>query len=135
MVVEDDPRQADVDVVLKGLRAFNLKKTGRSDQRALTLFLRDHQGTVLGGLLGEIYWNTLAINILWVDESLRGQDWGASLVEKAEAIARESGCIQAHLDTMSFQARPFYEKHGYVLFGQMDDVPVGHQRFYLHKKL
>ena len=46
---------------------------------------------------------------------------------EAEAIRR--GCRGAYLDTFSYQARPFYERLGYEVFGTLDDYPAGHQRF------
>ena len=52
---------------------------------------------------------------------------------EAEAIRR--GCKGAYLDTFSYQARPFYEKLGYEVFGTLDDYPTGHQRFYMRKRL
>ncbi|MGC6728099.1 hypothetical protein ACP0GO_26835, partial [Escherichia coli] len=39
------------------------------------------------------------------------------------------------LDTYSFQARGFYEKLGYTVFGTIDDFPPGHQRFFGRKRL
>jgi hypothetical protein len=50
-----------------------------------------------------------------------------------EAIRR--GCRGAYLDTFSYQARPFYEKLGYAVFGTLDDYPPGHQRFFMRKRL
>ena len=67
---------------------------------------------------------------LWVDESVRGKDWGTRLMDHAEAYAREHGCHSVTLDTHSFQARPFYEARGYEVFGMLDDFPKGHKRFF-----
>jgi len=53
---------------------------------------------------------------------------------RAEAEARARGCIGIWLNTFSFQARGFYEKLGFTLIGQIDDYPVGHQRFFLQKR-
>jgi hypothetical protein len=41
----------------------------------------------------------------------------------------------AHLDTYSFEARPFYEKHGYSLFATLDDYPIGFSKYFLKKIL
>jgi len=41
----------------------------------------------------------------------------------------------AHLDTFSFQAPDFYQQRGYQVFGQLDDFPPGHRRYYLTKEL
>ena len=45
------------------------------------------------------------------------------------------GCKNAHLDTLSFQALDFYKKYGYIVFGQIADLPPGHTRYYLRKTL
>ncbi|MDR8726188.1 hypothetical protein FEQ05_01456 [Burkholderia pseudomultivorans] len=37
--------------------------------------------------------------------------------------------------TFQFQARPFYEKLGYVRFGELADYPLGHARIFLKKIL
>ena len=47
----------------------------------------------------------------------RGHDFGKELMKRGELYAAESGCTDAFLDTFSFQARPFYEKLGYRVFG------------------
>jgi hypothetical protein len=39
------------------------------------------------------------------------------------------------LDTYSFQARGFYERLGYTVFGTINDYPPGHSRFFLTKTL
>ena len=56
-------------------------------------------------------------------------------MDAAEDYARKRGCHSAHLDTHSWQARPFYEKRGYELFATLDDFPPGHKKFFLRKKL
>ena len=47
----------------------------------------------------------------------------------------QNGCDHIHLDTFDFQARDFYEKNGFQIFGAIEDYPVGHKRYYLVKKL
>jgi len=45
------------------------------------------------------------------------------------------GCTHAHLDTYSFEARPFYEKLGYELFATLEDYPPGCCKYFLKKTL
>jgi len=53
----------------------------------------------------------------------------------AEDLARSRGCTDVSLDTFEYQARPFYEKLGYELFGTLDGYPPGYRQFYLRKRL
>ena len=53
---------------------------------------------------------------------------------QAEAEAARRGCIGAWLDTFSFQARPFYQRHGYVVLGEIKDYPPPHSRFFMVKQ-
>jgi hypothetical protein len=39
----------------------------------------------------------------------------------------------SHLNTFDWQAKAFYEKPGYVIFGVLEDCPRGHTRHYLKK--
>lgn len=54
---------------------------------------------------------------------------------RAEDEGRLRGCIGVYLDTFDFQARPFYEKLGFTVFGTLEDYPPGHRRFFLKKRL
>ena len=77
----------------------------------------------------------LHVRTLAVAMPVRGQGFGRELMKRAETYAVERGCTDAFLDTFSFQARPFYEKLGYRVFGTLENHPVGHQHFFMTKKL
>jgi ribosomal protein S18 acetylase RimI-like enzyme len=117
------------------LDMFNVGVTGVSAYYPMHFFVKSERGETIGGVLGGIWGGWLHITFLWVDESVRGQDWGSRLMDHAEAYGRERGCHSVTLDTHSFQARPFYEARGYEVFGELDDYPEGHKKFFLSKKL
>jgi len=52
-----------------------------------------------------------------------------------ESEATQQGCTHAHLDTFSYEARPFYEKLGYDLFATLEDYPPGYCKYFLKKSL
>jgi GNAT superfamily N-acetyltransferase len=136
ITAEIDANPADVQVIFNELDAFNRSKTEvEGNYQPLNLFVRDEAGIIVGGLIGNTYWGWLYVNVLWISEALRGQGYGRKLLHQAEAIAIERGCHHAHLDTMSFQALPFYLKEGYTQYGQLDDMPTGHSRYFLQKAL
>jgi GNAT superfamily N-acetyltransferase len=117
------------------LSLYNAGATGRSDFYNVNIFLKGEKGEILGGLLGYVWSDWLYVSILWVDDALRGKGNATRLMDAAEDYARQRGCHSASLDTHSFQARPFYEKRGYELFGTLDDYPKGHKKFFLKKRL
>ena len=57
------------------------------------------------------------------------------MLGEIEKSAKDKGCYLIHLDTFDFQAKEFYENHGYEMFGVLDNCPAGHCRYYLKKKL
>jgi GNAT superfamily N-acetyltransferase len=126
-------RQAIVD----GLVAFNGSRVGRSvEPRPLAVLLSDPDSdAIVGGLYGTTWISYLQVNLLFVPEKLRGAGIGSKLIMEAEAEAIRRGCSAATLDTFSFQARGFYERLGYSVFGTLDDYPPGHSRFFLTKRL
>ena len=92
-------------------------------------------GDVLGGALGQVWGGWLQVTHLWVAETVRGQGHGRRLMKAAESYARSRGAIGATLETHSFQARPFYERLGYEVFGTLDGYPPGHAKCFLRKAL
>jgi len=135
LTIEETPAPDDVAAVREGLNAFNWRHVPTDNYTPLHLFVRDEAGTVVGGLIGCTYWGWLYVEILWLADGVRRHGWGSRLLAEAEGIAVGRGCHAAHLDTMDFQARAFYEGHGYSVFGTLDDLPPGHQRIFLHKRL
>jgi GNAT superfamily N-acetyltransferase len=135
LALEETPDQATIDAVRAGLEAYNRAYAADATFQPLALLLRDAGGELLGGLLGGTYWGWLYIEILWLDERARRQGYGSRMLAAAEREATSRGCHGVHLDTMSFQALPFYERHGYSVFGVIEDMPRGHQRYFLKKAL
>lgn len=132
--VIDAPVAADREAIAAPLRAYNLGHVETIESRPLVIALRDNDGQIVGGLWGETALGWMHVDLLAVPASLRGQDVGTALMQRAEAIARERACVGAWLDTFAFQARGFYEKLGYRVFGEIADYPVGSARYFLHKR-
>lgn len=122
--------------ILKPLRAYNFSKAGDPHSETVALLIRDHDtNEVIGGLYGDIFHRWFFIELLAIPEQCRGQGTGSELMRMAETLAREKGCVGMWLDTFDFQAPDFYARHGFTAFGQLDDFPPGHQRFFMQKRL
>lgn len=117
------------------LTDYNHAKAGDPGYQALNLFLRDDEGATHGALRGGSYYGWMFVELLVIREESRGQGLGSRLLQAAEEEARARGCVGVYLDTFSFQARPFYLKHGYEVFGVLEDRPPGHAHYFLKKRL
>jgi GNAT superfamily N-acetyltransferase len=130
---EENPSPESIQLVKSIIYHYN-GSVMKSDYRPLTLLLKDAQGEVVGGLLGQTEWGWLFVTTLAVHERHRGQGYGTKLLATAEAEARARGCHDVYLDTFSFQARPFYEMRGYEVFGILENF-TEHTRYFMRKKL
>ena len=108
-------------------------RTVPGEARRFTLALRDGDGGLAAGLSGAMMWDWLFVDAVWVGDGWRGQGIGAGLLALAEDHAMSGGCHSVWLD--SFQARDFYLRLGYAVFGALDDYPPGQTRYFLRKRL
>lgn len=121
--------------ITEGLTAFNRRSVALSDPIPVTIAVRDASGEICGGVVARVTDDTLYIDIVWLDETLRGGGHGRAMMEKAEEKARALGARVAWLYTLSWQARPFYEKLGYRVLGEMPFKGGAHRRYFMWKTL
>jgi GNAT superfamily N-acetyltransferase len=123
--------------IVAPLAEFNAARLGRAElHRPLVILLTDPAtDDIVGGLYGTTMFAYLRVDLLFVPEKLRRTGIGRKLLNDAEAEAVRRGCHAASLDTYSFQARGFYERLGYTVYGTLEDCPPGHRRFFLTKRL
>lgn len=135
------PSDAERAVILANLRAYNdtqneAMRVGRANEDTpIHILVRDENDTIVGGLIAKTYWGWLYLDLLWLSDTVRGQGIGARLVAMAEAEAIQRGCRWSKVETFGFQARGFYEKQGYTVVGQVDDLPPGSCEYILRKVL
>ena len=134
LVLTDAPPPEARRAILDGLDAFNQRHGGDYKLRQLAVLIEEKR-RVVGGLLGWTWWEWLYVEWLFVPEVMRRSGLGRDIMRRAESEARERGCRGVYLDTFHFQARGFYEKLGYTVYGRLDGMPAGGARYYLSKKL
>jgi GNAT superfamily N-acetyltransferase len=127
----------------KGLTAHNIQSglRGEVERGKFAVYLSDQKylginAEITGAACCTFKGDWLHIELIWVNQTQRGQGLGSQLMQKVEQKARDAGCIGMHLTTFEFQAPEFYNAHGFESFAILEDFPTqGHQRHYMIKKL
>ncbi|OIA99317.1 GNAT family acetyltransferase [Paenibacillus sp. LC231] len=132
-----ESNSADINYVRNQMIKYNLMHfpddlKGRYQE--VNLLLRNADGQILGGIVGEICWNWLEIHYLFVDEPFRKSGYGTKLLNEVEKIAKEKQCEFVKLDTLSFQALDFYIKQGYEVYGRIENAGR-HTHYYMKKDI
>jgi ribosomal protein S18 acetylase RimI-like enzyme len=132
---ERHPKREDMDYLTDSLDMGNIAITGLADWGDTAAFIRDDSDQIMGGVRAQWWADAFEITYLWIREDLRGRGYGRRLMAMIEDEARALGCTQIRLDTFDFQAPDFYKKLGYEVFGQIDNFPAQHTKYYLRKRL
>ncbi len=127
------PESADVEKIRASLVAYNNAYLESTSRIPVAVFVRDDVGRLQGGATGMLAWEWLQVELLWVDESLRGDGIGARLLAQLERLALSRGIYRFRVETTSFQALEFYKQNGYELFSELQDCPPGHTDYGLRK--
>ncbi|MDG1436643.1 MAG: GNAT family N-acetyltransferase [Rickettsiaceae bacterium] len=123
-------------IILEGLKhnAYEKLGIGQSDS-AFSFVIENDQDEFQAGISGYHYYGCFYIDILFVPKEHRSKGYGTELMQKAEELARSRDCLFMAVNTMEFEARPFYEKHGF----EVEFVRSGFQKnakmYFMRKKL
>ena len=120
--------------VLDGLIGYNTEKMGKQKYKRFAVSLRE-RNKVVGGIVGEVWTTVLFIQLFWIEQKLRGRDYGTKLIKAIEDEARRFGATHSYVDTMSFQAPGFYRARGYKEFGSIEGYPGNVTRHWFAKSL
>ena len=136
-VVKVQPHE--IDVIENKITSYNNSQVLFIQEQPfinLNFCIKDDNGVIIAGITSVMYcWGMLFVDILAVDEKYYKNGLGSKLLSHVESEAKKLGATLAHLDTFDFQAKDFYIKHGYEVFGILDDCPKGHKRYYMKKVL
>lgn len=136
IVLSTSPTDDMYDAIVGPLVDYNTRVAGPSRKELIALLLKEPKAKrPVGGLWGQFGYDWLFVELLVVPEHLRGGGYGTKLMQEAERIAMDRGAAGIWLDTFSFQARGFYEKLGFSVFGELPGHPRGGARYFMSKTL
>lgn len=127
----------EAEILNEKMDAFNGRELSfKGDVEELKNYIIKDGKCIIAGIRTCLYFREcMVINVLFVDEQYRRKGLGSRLLQYSEEKAKSIGVRLARLDTFDFQAKDFYLKRGYEIFGVLDDCPKGHKRYYLKKVL
>lgn len=131
---EADNTQAATDI-LAGVRAHNINYLGLYHRKHFVMYLQDENKNTIAGLTGEYLETLCTVHLVWIKEELRGLNIGTELLLKLEQYIQPKGCTTIQLDTTDFQARPFYEKLGYIVVATLPKGFKGHVQWVMRKEI
>lgn len=133
--LSDNPSQEDLRIIDAGIERHNSAEPELLKVRLLCVVVRDDAKVTRGGAVGRPWGQCCELQQLWVHDEARDQDLGTELMDLFEGAAAERGCTLVYLDTFTFQARPFYEKRGYMVVLQTEGFTQGIIKYTMHKRL
>ncbi len=74
------------------------------------------------------------VDILHADAAYK-QKLGSKLLKYVETKAAKKGAYMVLLTAFEFQAKDFYLKHGYEIFGIVQNCPPEYKQFHMQKLL
>jgi GNAT superfamily N-acetyltransferase len=90
-----NPDSGDVKIINDGIIEYNKSKVGPQRNVAVGCFAREGDD-VIGGITGNLFWNYLYIDIMWIDEKYRRNGIGRQLIEKIERLSVDNGISRSH---------------------------------------
>ena len=131
----DNPEQEFITFLDDKIAEYNWQRWEVSERKPLAMKMTDEQGKIIAGAAGRSFGDWFMLNTLWVDEQYRGKKIGDEILTKIEMAAKERGCNKCLLDTLNFQAMPFYQARGYLTQWIQEGYPKTGCKYYMMKHL
>lgn len=115
ITLETNPTSEELAVLADGIVLNTLKQKGSGYIQPFAFLTRNDSDEIVAGVSGAMFYGCMYIDQTWVHEDYQRQKIGTKLIEKAEGMAIKLGCRFSTVNTMNWEARPFYEKLGYFV--------------------
>ena len=124
----------DAEVIEDGIRTYIAAYEPERESVDCSRKLVDPDGRFAAGVIADVGKGAYGfICALFVEEPLRHRGLGTYFVREVEKLARENGANMI-LTTAGDWNVGFFRKNGYLLRGELKDVPEGHSCYELYKE-
>ena len=125
----------DADVIQNGLDTYDEVYEPKYENVDFNKKLVNKDGKFAAGVNADVNKGAYGfINALLVEEPLRRQGLGTYLLKKAEEFTKKNGANVVMTSAGDWNV-DFFKKNGYLLRGELKDVPKGHNCYELYKNI
>ena len=125
----------DADVIENGIRTYSEAYEPEYESVDFYKKLVDKDGRFIAGVIADVDKDAYGfVDALFVEEALRHQGLGTSLLKAVEDFTRENGASMILTNAGDWNV-DFFKKNGYLLRGELKDVPKGHDCYELYKMI
>ena len=125
----------DAEVIENGIAAYSEAYEQKYERVDYLKKLVDKDGGFAAGVIADAEKGGNGfVNALFVEEPLRRQGLGTYLLKEAETLAKENDAAMI-LTTAGDWNVGFFQKNGYLIRGELKDVPKGHDCYELYKMI
>ena len=126
---------ADAEVIEKGLDTYSEAYVHEGETVDFCKKLVDKDGRFAAGVIADAEkGDSGSIDALFVEEPLRRKGLGTVLLKEAEKFAKENGASMVFTNAGDWNVG-FFKKNGYLIRGELKDVPKGHDCYELYKMI
>ena len=123
----------DAEVIENGINTYSEAYEPEYETVGFNKKLVDNDGRFVAGIIASAEKGAQGfVDALYVEEPLRRQGLGTSLLREAEEFAKENGASMTLTNAGDWNV-DFFKKNGYLLRGELKDVPKGHNCYELYK--
>lgn len=122
-------------ILFNGINEESKKAKGLNPIATFCFSIENSDKQIVGGINGITYYGCLYVDMLWVKNDLRNKGWGTKLMQEAENFGKTQGCRFATVNTMDWEALPFYENLGYGIEFVREGYQKSSKMYFLRKEL
>ena len=123
----------DAEVIENGIETYSEDYEPEYESVDYYKKLVDTDGRFAAGVIADVNKGSYAfVDALFVEEPLRRRGLGTYFLKEVEKLAKENGASMV-LTTAGDWNVDFFKKNGYLLRGELKDVPKGHDCYELYK--
>ena len=123
----------DAETIENGIQTYSEAYEPEYESVGFYKKLTDKEGRLIAGVIADVHKGDYCfVDALFTEEPLRRQGLGTHLLGEVESFAKENGTSMI-LSYAGDWVIDFFQKNGYLIRGELKDVPKGHSCYELYK--